>query len=248
MIVAILADVHGNRAALGAVLREAAAQGAGDCWFLGDLVGYNADPDACATELLPRASRIVRGNHDKACAGLLSPQWFNSVAREAVEWTRRTASAATLDSLRRLPEGPVEAPGGFVLCHGTPFDEDAYMIEPGAVAESMRWLGGREGARACFHGHTHRPFACRARGGRGRVEELPPGEPVALEKGFVYLVNPGSVGQPRDGISTASFGILDTDRSVFRPCRVAYDVEETQRRILRAGLPRELAWRLAEGM
>jgi diadenosine tetraphosphatase ApaH/serine/threonine PP2A family protein phosphatase len=267
VIVAVLSDVHGNREALEAVLLEAERLGAGEMWFLGDMVGYNADPDFCAAELMRRASLLVRGNHDKACAGLLSTQWFNSVARSAVEWTRRTASPSTLESLARLPAGPLQisgntperAPGGppagFVLCHGTPFDEDVYMVEPGAVADSARWMresvpwsSGAKGTRVCFHGHTHRPFACRLRGGNGRPQALPSGELIALEDGFVYLVNPGSVGQPRDGTPGASFGILDTTRLVYRTRRVPYRVEETQRKILSAGLPRELAWRLAEGM
>ncbi len=260
MIVAILSDVHGNREALEAVLAEADGLGAEQKWFLGDLVGYNADPDFSVAEVLRAATFLVRGNHDKACAGLLSTQWFNSVARAAVEWTRRTASTATLESLAGLPAGPVDAPGtppgGFVLCHGTPFDEDVYMSEPGAIEESARWMHeraerpsrGKSGPQVCFHGHTHRPFACRLRGGKGRPEALPAGDMVALEDGFLYLLNPGSVGQPRDGISQASFGILDTARSVFRTRRVPYRVEETQRKILAAGLPRELARRLAEGI
>ena len=196
----------------------------------------------------------MRGNHDKACAGLLSTEWFNPVAREAVLWTRRTAQPRTLQSLERLPAGPVEAADGFVLCHGTPFDEDVYMVEPGAIAGSARWMQERQGARVCFHGHTHTPFACRLGTPRGeetsirrRAGRAAPGGEIVLEPGSVYLINPGSVGQPRDGNSLASFGILDTARSVYRTCRVPYDVQETQRKILAAGLPRELAWRLPQG-
>lgn len=249
MIVAVLGDVHGNREALEAVLRAVDESAAEELWFLGDLVGYNPDPDFCVEETLRRAAHAVRGNHDKACAGLLSTEWFNPVARAAVEWTRRTAHPETLQKLARLPAGPARPRDGYLLCHGTPMDEDRYMIGRDAVEESLHWLrADRGGARVCFHGHTHRPFSCRLAHRAARPQTLPAAGSIRLEADSIYLLNPGSVGQPRDGIPMASFGILDTDRSTYDARRVAYGVEETQRKILAAGLPRELAWRLAEGM
>jgi predicted phosphodiesterase len=247
VIVAVLSDVHGNREALEAVLEVIDRGCVQALWFLGDLVGYNPDPDFCAEEILRRAAYVVRGNHDKAVAGLLSTEWFNPVAKQAVQWTRRTACAATLENLARLPAGPARPAAGYVLCHGTPMDEDRYMTEQGAVAESFEWIQADGAARVCFHGHTHRPFAWRRSGPRGRPEPLPPGGGILLEPGCACLINPGSVGQPRDGNPQASFGILDTDSSTYRTLRVPYSVRETQRKIRAAGLPRELALRLAEG-
>jgi predicted phosphodiesterase len=246
--VAILSDIHGNREALEAVLAAVASRPAREIWCLGDLVGYNPDPDFCVDEILRRAARVVRGNHDKAVAGLLSLEWFNPTAKEAIVWTRRASGPGTLQRLARLPEGPAEAGGGVVLCHGTPMDEDRYMVERGAIADALRWMrsGGRA-ARVCFHGHTHLPFACSLRDGASRPETLPTEGEIGLEPGRIYLINPGSVGQPRDGIPLASFGILDVDRSTYVTLRVAYDVGQTRRKILEAGLPRELAWRLGEG-
>ncbi len=248
MIIAILSDIHGNREALEAVLAAVDSRSARAIWCLGDLVGYNPDPDFCVDEVLRREAVVVRGNHDKAVAGLLSLEWFNPTAKEAVVWTRRASQPGTLDKLAKLPEGPVEAGGGVLLCHGTPMDEDRYMVERGAIADALRWMrGGGRAARICFHGHTHLPFACSLRDGASRPETLGTEGKIGLEPGRIYLINPGSVGQPRDGIPLASFGILDTDRSSYVTLRVAYDVGETRRKILEAGLPRELAWRLGEG-
>ena len=247
MIVAVLSDVHGNREALEAVLEVVDRGGVQALWFLGDLVGYNSDPDFCVEEILRRAAHVVRGNHDKAAAGLLSSEWFNPVAKQAVQWTRRTARADTLQDLARLPAGPARPVAGYVLCHGTPMDEDRYMTEQGAVAESFAWMWADGAARVCFFGHTHRPFACLLSGPRARPESLPPGGEISLEPGCACLINPGSVGQPRDGNPQASFGILNTDGSTYRTLRVPYNVRETQRKIRAAGLPRELASRLVEG-
>lgn len=248
MTVAILSDIHGNREALGAVLAAVDSLSVHAIWCLGDLVGYNPDPDFCVDETLRRADVVVRGNHDKAVAGLLSLEWFNPTAKEAVLWTRRVCQPGTRERLARLPEGPAEAGGGVVLCHGTPMDEDRYMVEHGAITDTLRWMrGGGRAARICFHGHTHLPFACFLRDRASRAEALPTEGEIALEPGRSYLINPGSVGQPRDGIPLASFGILDADRSSYVTLRVAYDVGETRRKIIGAGLPRELAWRLGEG-
>ncbi|MCX7038440.1 MAG: metallophosphoesterase family protein, partial [Spirochaetes bacterium] len=146
MTVAILSDIHGNREALEAVLSALDSRSVQAVWCLGDLVGYNPDPDFCVDEILRRAAAVVRGNHDKAVAGLLSLEWFNPTAKEAVLWTRRASKPGTLERLARLPEGPVEAGGGVVLCHGTPVDEDRYMVERGAIADALRWM--RSGGRA----------------------------------------------------------------------------------------------------
>jgi len=246
MICAIISDVHANREALAAVLSRIDELSVERIFCLGDVVGYNADPEPCMDLVLSRSAETVRGNHDKAAAGLLNVEWFNRAAREAALWTRRTLSPGALQRLRLLPQGPRDAGEGILLCHGTPYDEDAYLVDGGSMRTSWECLAeDYPGARICFHGHTHFPLvASQRKGGRpARAGQ----ERVELEKGAVYLINPGSVGQPRDGIAWASFGILDTQKMVYQNLRVEYPVRETQRRILAEGLPPALARRLEEG-
>jgi predicted phosphodiesterase len=248
MLCAIVSDIHSNHEALAAVLGAIEKLPVDALYCLGDLVGYNADPDACVQAILPRANAVIRGNHDKAVAGLLDLDWFNNSAREAVLWTRRSANAQTLEEVRKLPPGPLETEDGILLCHGTPYDEDVYLMDAGSIAESYRFLAeSHPETRFCLHGHTHYPQVVVRRAGRKKPELLRGQEETRLERGATYLINPGSVGQPRDGIAWASFGILDTNKLVYRNLRVAYGVQETQRKVLQAGLPPELARRLAEG-
>ena len=248
MICAIVSDIHSNLEALAAVLARIEALRVDAVYCLGDLVGYNADPDACVETVLLRSAAIVRGNHDKAVAGLLGLEWFNDAAREAALWTRRNIAAGSLDRLRALPGGPRTVGDGILLCHGTPFDEDEYLVHADVVGEAFRYLEDTfPRVRFCLHGHTHHPFVAARRRIGEKPRVLRGSEVVELEPPTTYLINPGSVGQPRDGIAAASFGILDTVGLVYRNLRVAYDVRETQRKIVRAGLPTELSKRLAEG-
>ena len=245
---AIVSDIHANREALEAVLSEIDSLGLDVVYCLGDLVGYNADPDFCAGLIVSRADAIVRGNHDKAAAGLLNLDWFNDTAREAVRWTRRTISTNTLGTLRSLAEGPREAEEGILLCHGTPYDEDAYLLDDRSMEMSFRCLDTDwPGVSFCFHGHTHWPLVASRKRGEARIRVHARQEDAELDAHSVYLVNPGSVGQPRDGIAMASFGILDTGRMLYMNRRVAYGVRQAQEKIMQAGLPPALARRLAQG-
>ena len=248
MLCAIISDVHSNREALDAVLAAIDSLPVDALYCLGDLVGYNADADACVDMVLSRAKAVIRGNHDKAVAGFLNLDWFNRSAREAALWTRKSILPATLEKVRKLPEGPLEMEEGVLLCHGTPYDEDVYLIDAGSAAKSFAHLDARHPrARFCLYGHTHYPQVAVRIAGRNKAEFLPARQQFDLEPDAIYLINPGSVGQPRDGIARASFGILDTTRRVYRNIRVAYDVRQTQAKILRAGLPADCARRLAEG-
>lgn len=249
MIAAIISDIHSNREALDAVLAEIEKLGAQTIFCLGDIVGYNADPDSCVHVVMSRAAAVVRGNHDKAVAGLLDLDWFSPSARLAAAWTRSAVGPGTLQTLRHLAEGPREAGNGeTLLCHGTPYDEDAYLIDSRSIAESFRCVDSEHPrARFCLFGHTHVPFVVVRRKGWQRPQVVQRREKIDLEPGAVYLINPGSVGQPRDGIALASFGILDTSGMIYRNIRARYAVQETQRKILHAGLPSGLAHRLAEG-
>jgi predicted phosphodiesterase len=243
--IAVLSDVHANLEALTAILRTVDVEAPDRLVCLGDLVGYNADPEPCAATVLERAAVCIRGNHDKAVTGLMGLDWFNPVAAEAARWTRTKMAAATLGRLSGLAAGPVGLEGGILLCHGTPYDEDEYLASASAVEESLRWLEQeRPAVRCCLHGHTHVPAAVEFRAGRWR--RLAAG-PVRLERSARYLLNPGSVGQPRDGNPLASFGILDLSRDIWRVVRVPYDVAGAQEKITAARLPPALAERLAGG-
>jgi predicted phosphodiesterase len=224
VIAAVISDIHSNKEALDAVLSEIEAIGVDAVFCLGDIVGYNADPDRCVDLVMSRAAEVVRGNHDKAVAGFLNVDWFNGSARAAALWTRSTVR------------------------HGTPYDEDAYLMDTYSIEESFRFIdSAHRRARFCFFGHTHVPLVVVRRKGARRPQVVPWQERIDLEPGAAYLINPGSVGQPRDGIALASFGILDTGGMIYRNIRARYAVQETQRKILLAGLPPGLANRLAEG-
>jgi predicted phosphodiesterase len=245
---AIISDIHANREALEAVFSEIDSLVVDAVYCLGDLVGYNADPDFCVRAVQSRANAIVRGNHDKAVAGTLSLDWFNSAAREAALWTQGAVSSETMQALRSLPEGPREPQKGTLLCHGTPHDEDAYLIDRQSIEMSFRCLDSDWPAiNFCFHGHTHSPLVVERKRGEDRVRVHAWKEVTELDGHSVYLINPGSVGQPRDGIALASFGILDSGRMLYMNRRAAYRVAETRRKIVQAGLPPALARRLAEG-
>jgi predicted phosphodiesterase len=250
MLLAIISDIHANKEALDTVLGQIDSLGIQNIVCLGDVVGYNADPDACMGTVLARAAQVIRGNHDKAVAGFIDLEWFNPVARAAALWTRATVRPETLEEIRRLPQGPREyGPGGSILlCHGTPYDEDAYLMGAESIAESYAALdSGHPGVRFCLLGHTHVPIVVARKAASGKPQVIRWKETVQLDPETIYLINPGSVGQPRDGIALASFGILDTDRMTYQNIRARYVVQETQRKILDAGLPSSLAHRLEQG-
>src|SRR5208283_1570391 len=152
MIAAVISDIHSNNEALDVVLSEIEAIGADAVFCLGDIVGYNADPDRCVDLVMSRAAEVVRGNHDKAVAGFLNLDWFNGSARAAALWTRSTVRPDTLETLRRLREGPLEAAEGeILLCHGTPYDEDAYLVDTNSIGESFRSIdSAHPRTRFCF--------------------------------------------------------------------------------------------------
>jgi len=239
----ILSDIHANIDALDAVL--AAAEGQWDhALVLGDLVGYGAEPNAVIDRI--RALDpivIIRGNHDKAACGLDDGENFNQVARFAAAWTQQHLTPANRDYLRDLPPGPVNIDDRVVICHGAPFDEDHYIFD---AVDAQHALETAE-RPACVFGHTHLPVIFSARGTQ-LMADVPDEDvrTVALENGSSYLINPGSVGQPRDGDARAGFGFYLSDGTVILR-RVEYSVIDAQRRITSAGLPQSLANRLAVG-
>ncbi|MGD8376362.1 MAG: metallophosphoesterase family protein [Acidobacteriota bacterium] len=245
----VLSDIHANREALDAVLADAASQAWDRSLILGDLVGYGADPNAVIQsirELDP--DRIVRGNHDKVVAGITDGEHFNPLARESALWTREVLEADHREWLRCLPEGPCcpEGEPTVLLSHGAPFDEEAYILGHEDALLAFE-LGG---FRLCLFGHTHYPMVI---GFQGEDLEAvgPPtvdGGVVPLVNGRRHLINPGSIGQPRDGNPRACYAILDTGSGQVEYRRVAYAVESAMARIIEAGLPAPLAARLPRGI
>ena len=279
----IISDIHANLEALDAVLDDAAAHGGYNAvWCLGDLVGYGADPGPCLARLrtLPIAdsdsdgnsdddgngnssggSIAIAGNHDHAATGQLNPDLFNHAARAAALWTTQQLTAADLDYLAGLPL--TAQAGNFTMAHGSLRDPILeYLISEPAAAATFALLE----TPFCLVGHSHYPLVWSedgavdaAGGGRPSVALLDPAQPLRLDTGRRLIINPGSVGQPRDGDWRASYLIFDDADSagnsdgsnggagVIYHRRVEYDIAAAQAKIRNAGLPESLAARLAEG-
>jgi diadenosine tetraphosphatase ApaH/serine/threonine PP2A family protein phosphatase len=243
----ILSDLHANWQALEAVLRNAAG-GFSQILCLGDLVGYGGDPNAVVDWVRANCALVVRGNHDKAASGMDREEleWFNPVARQAASWTSQSLTPENAAYVAGLPKGPLAA-GGFHLVHGSPLDEDEYVLSSEEAGQAFGYLENR----VTFFGHTH------LQGGfiwnRSRVEIIPrtssrsDRQAMEIDPACAYLVNPGSVGQPRDGDPRAAYLIFDSAAGMVTFFRVAYDVGRAQERIREAGLPAILADRLSVG-
>jgi predicted phosphodiesterase len=241
----ILSDLHANWEALNAVIRHAAGK-YDRILCCGDLVGYGADPNSVVEWVRANCSLVIRGNHDKASTGQEDLEWFNPIARYAAIWTLQNLSPENAAYVRELPKGP-----GFVdgvqLLHGSPCDEDEYLVAPEDAAEAFAYLE----RRIAFFGHTH------LQGGfiwnRTRVETIPPlaagvdHQSLDIDSDCGYMINPGSVGQPRDGDARAGYALYDSVANTVGYYRVAYDVESAQKKIYEAGLPPFLAERLSLG-
>ncbi|MGD9253719.1 MAG: metallophosphoesterase family protein [Holophagae bacterium] len=246
----ILSDIHANWEALQAVRAHVRRKRFDRVVFLGDAVGYGASPNRVLAWMRSLGSDLamVRGNHDRVCAGLESADYFNRYARQAAEWTLERLDEKNLAYLRSFPEGPQELERGVAFCHGSSVDEDAYVF---SASDAQLAFGGLDHQLILF-GHTHVPslFMLGENNGRNTLSvRLLSGRRlvVELEPGQRYLMNPGSVGQPRDRDPRASYSILDTDQGRIYVYRVAYRASVARRRILSAGLPPVLGDRLLYG-
>jgi diadenosine tetraphosphatase ApaH/serine/threonine PP2A family protein phosphatase len=243
----IISDLHANVDAFDAVLAAAPPDGWDRALVLGDLVGYGAEPNEVIERVLaldPLA--VIRGNHDKAACRLADASDFNHVARTAAAWTSDILTDEHRMYLHRLPAGPRTIDDAVEICHGAPFDEDHYVFD---VSDASRALDSAS-RPVCFFGHTHLPVVYRrkAHADAGFVPHVEDDAlQVTLSADARYLINPGSVGQPRDGDPRAAFAVYDTDRRVLTLRRVPYAIEAAQKRIFDAGLPASLAHRLALG-
>lgn len=236
----IVSDIHGNREALEAVLADARGHYE-RIVCLGDLAGYGADPNFAVEWARANVSAIVRGNHDKVCAGLESLHSYRPAARAAAEWSFHALSAENRAYLEKLPRGPLPYEG-FDLVHGSPLDEDEYIMTIADVAAIRNEIE----TPLSFFGHTH------LQGGfliaRNGVKAIDPHRALELEHDYTYLVNPGSVGQPRDGDPQAAYAIYSAEDRVVEFRRAAYDAAKAADKIRAAGLPDSLASRLLTGV
>jgi diadenosine tetraphosphatase ApaH/serine/threonine PP2A family protein phosphatase len=240
----IIADIHANIEALTTVLD--AEPHVEQVLVLGDLVGYGAAPNEVVDRIRAlEPVAVIRGNHDKAACGIEDGSNFNQVARVAAIWTFDTLTPENRQYLKELPAGPEAIDDRVEICHGSPFDEDHYIFDG---EDALRALGASERA-VCLFAHTHLPvvFHYEKEMFDGFVPEGDSETVIDLRPDARYLVNAGSVGQPRDGDPRAAYGIYDTDARSLTLKRVSYPVEEAQRRIIAAGLPTSLANRLAVG-
>ncbi len=239
MRIAIFGDIHANLEALEAILEDASQQGVTDHVCMGDVVGYNADPDACLEIIQKLNCPTVKGNHDEEASGNHSLDSMNPVAATALEWTRQQLSDAQRVWLSRLRM--VRQVSDFTIVHST-LDQPSHWNYVTNRFDAMSNFS-YQFTQICFHGHTHVP---RVYMKSDRVQEVP-AESIVIEAGAKYFINVGSVGQPRDGDWRACYAIYDMEHQqiVFR--RIEYDIAKTQRKIIAAGLPAMLAERIQEG-
>jgi putative phosphoesterase len=241
----LISDIHSNEEALSAVLRAVSRKKYDSVLCLGDVVGYGGSPNQVIRRIQKiKNLKIIRGNHDKAVIDSSLMANFNNSAKVAVKWTMSTLTKENLNYLKSIPKGPLEIEKGVIVCHGSPIDEDYYLFsefDAYQVFEAFNF-------DVCFFGHTHYPcmFALTEKGVVFRHLREDYYEEI-LKKGVRYLINPGSVGQPRDRIPQSAFGEYypETRKFVFR--RVEYDIEKAKRRILKENLPESLANRLEIG-
>ena len=244
----LLSDIHGNLEALDATLEAAAGHHYDAALVLGDLVGYGADPNAVVDRILAlNPAAMIRGNHDKVASGIEDPEGFNAIARSAVHWTYETLTEENRRFLAELPAGPHIVDDLIEICHGSPFDEDAYVFD------ELDALRGLRAARrpVCLFGHTHVPVIFQLTEANEQLEVVLPGSEeeatFPIQPHVQYLINPGSIGQPRDGDPRAAYAILDGARKEVVLYRVRYAVELAQEKVITAGLPEVLAHRLGIG-
>lgn len=241
---AVVSDIHSNGEALDAVAREIERQRADRIVHLGDLVGYNADPEMCVRWAREHATAGVAGNHDAVVSGKAGGEFFHAPALLAARWSSKNISDGSMEYLASLPEA-LRLPEGILLVHGAPSDPDRYLFLLEDAEEEIDALAGDSPPGVVFFGHTHVPAAF-VRRKDGSTVSAPLAE-LRVGEGETAMLNPGSVGQPRDRNPFASFLMFDTQAGSASWIRVPYDVESCQRKVFAAGLPGFFAARLADG-
>ena len=242
---AIISDIHSNLEALEAALELIDKERVDKILCLGDIVGYNTNPNECAEITRERGIKAIMGNHDRASCGMSEPDNFNEYAKEAVLWTREHITKENSDYLKSFKEFFL-LEDKFLLVHGSPRNPDEYIFNARSAGENLQYLENNfKDASICFFGHTHVKALYCSQGKQGVVSDSEEGITFSGEETF--LVNPGSVGQPRDGDKRGSFIIFDSEKRLIRFKAVSYDIEKTASKVIRAGLPVFLAERLFVG-
>ena len=242
----IFTDIHGNMEAFLAFLKFAKKHKIDHYIFLGDLVGYGASPNEIIQRIrILKPISVIRGNHDKAVCDIDNVQTFNPIAASAIHWTRQEISKKNSNYLCRLKMGPLIINDEISICHGAPFDEDHYIFGEFDAAEAFLHTT----TPICFFGHTHFPFVYTEKEHfvegtflTGNMNE------IKIEKGTKYLINPGSIGQPRDRNPKAACAIYDSKSKKVKFYRLEYDISAAQKKIIDANLPPALAERLGVGI
>ncbi|MBZ5551895.1 MAG: metallophosphatase family protein [Acidobacteriia bacterium] len=245
----IITDVHSNLDALDAVF-QAESENYEQVLCCGDVVGYGPSPNEVIERLIACEATVIRGNHDKVACGIDDTAWFNESAERAILWTRRELTPDYQKFLLDLPEGPwISSHHGFQLVHGSLLDEDQYLYDEGDAYDALKATT----VPITFFGHTHLPcfFALNSRGDliSEFIDETTPQSraTIRLDESTHYLINPGSVGQPRDRDPRAGYALFDPDKRTVELKRVEYDIEAVQEKMEKKGLPEYLIQRLAVG-
>jgi len=241
----VFSDIHSNFEAFEKFLAHKKLKNIDRILFLGDLVGYGPDPDKVIAQFkeLPHV-RSVRGNHDKVIADLESSSLFNPAAAFSAEWSKLKISPPNYQFLKKLPKGPQVIDRFITICHGSTFDEDYYVFSQFEASESFKFMETSIG----FFGHTHFPIIYYLRNEKLDIVHLTENTRIKLDANTRYLINPGSIGQPRDKNPASSFIIFDSGKMEISFNRFSYDVTKTQKKIREAGLPELLASRLEAGV
>lgn len=241
---ALLSDIHGNLAAFEAVLADIETKEIAEIWCLGDIVGYGPDPVECISLLRKQPHVCIAGNHDWAAAGLVDTSEFNDTAAAAVRWTSQQLGKAEIDYLRSLPLRLKL--DDFTLVHGSPRNPIwEYMVSVASAQENLTHFE----TKYCLVGHSHIPLIFQCDQNDCRLARFPENMPLDPSETAEYrlIINPGGVGQPRDGDARASYAIYDSQENVIYHYRVEYDIKATQQKMLQLGLPETLALRLNYG-
>ena len=243
----LLSDIHANMEALDACLARAGEAGFDSVLCCGDIVGYGPEPNEAVEKIRALESVTIRGNHDRVACGQDEPTGFNPHAKAAAFWTRETLTERNHAYLRALPIGPLDIDDGAQLVHGAVTDEDDYIMSETHAADSFALTE----SHLTFFGHSHHPAIYTCDGSGNVLEEIRKNTndsvTTELRNDMRYMVNPGSVGQPRDGDTRSAFLIWDSDELRLEFYRAEYPLEVTQEKMEKVDLPRYLIERLTYG-
>ncbi len=242
MLIAIITDLHANLEATNAVLKAVKTDRPDKVICLGDLTGYNANPNEVVDIIREYEIPTIMGNHDAAVCGLEDPWFFRAAAKTVIEWQYEQLREDNRRWLSSVPE-QMRFNCNCLGVHGSPTHRDDYIVDWLDAMRQMEHLDGDD-LRICFFGHTHRPAFF---SDKGTQQFDPLARTYQIQKGNRYLINPGAVGQPRDRDPRAAYGLFDTDKMEVEFRRVEYDIEACVRKIAAAGLPPELGQRLRKG-